>query len=309
MKINPILSKELKLNARTVKLPLILMLYNLVLSCVAILYLAGIQNQYESGYAIEYGDLLQIFKILGWIQCILVAFTIAVLTASSVAGEREKQTLDIMLTTAISPFKIVLGKLEAALGLVCILIISSLPILSISFIFGGMDWQYMLYFLLIIIVIGILVGSVGLFFSSMVKKTPVAIVLTFLLGIFIIGGTLGLLPIFDSFWRDFHYDNVNGGYLGTPPDIRWGALLLLMNPGTLIFDFMQKSSGAAGIEEILPSLFHVAYNGRLCTFAEQWWIPASIVVQLGIASLFLLGASWAIDPLRHGKRKKTMKKR
>lgn len=308
MRINPILRKELKMNARTVKLPILVILYNLVLSCVAILSLAGVRSQYDIGYAIQYDELFTIFYILGWIQCVIVCFMIPVLTASSIAGEREKQTLDIMLTTSIRPFKIIVGKLTASMCTVCLLVISSIPILSVAFIFGGMDWSYILYFILIVISIGILVGSVGIFFSSLVKKTPVAIVLTFILGGIVVLGTVYGFPLIREFYQEFHYDSITG--VNRQLDIRWSALLMLMNPAVLFFDFMQKSSGSPGISHYIPDLFHCASNGRMYTFAENWWIPASVIVQLGIAFLFLWGATWALDPLKHknGHRRKKKKK-
>ncbi len=304
MKINPILSKELKLNARTIKLPLVLMVYNLVLSCVAILSLSGIQSQYESGFTVEYGELIGIFQILGWIQCVLVCFMVPILTASSIAGERERQTLDIMLSTSIRPFQIVLGKLMASMCTVCILVISSIPILSTAFIFGGVDWKYMLYFLFIIISIGIYAGSAGIFFSTLVKKTPVAIGLTFLFLIFVIVGTMFILPMIDHLWRAFFYDSVNDGYIGTPPDIRWGSLVLLVNPMVLFFDFMEKSSGGAGVSALLPELFGVSVGGRIDTFAEQKWLAVSVIVQLFIAFCFLIISSWVLNPLRSRRPKK-----
>lgn len=304
MKINPILSKELKLNARTIKLPLVLMVYNLVLSCVSILSLSGIQRQYESGFTVEYGELIGIFQVLGWIQCVLVCFMVPIFTASSITGERERQTLDIMLSTSIRPFQIVSGKLMASMCTVCILVISSIPILSTAFIFGGMDWEYMLYFLLLIIVIGIYAGSAGIFFSTLVKKTPVAIGLTFLFLIFVIVGTIFILPMIDHLWKAFFYDSVNNGYIGTPPDIRWGALGLLVNPMILFFDFMEKSSGGAGVSALLPELFGVSVGGRIDAFAEQSWLAVSIIVQLCIAFSFLIISSWILNPLRSGRRKK-----
>ena len=302
MQMNPILRNELKLHARTVRLPIILMIYNLVLSCVAVLLMASIQNQYQSGYPIQYDELMEIFTILGWIQCVLVCFMVPILTASAIAGEREKQTLDIMLTTSISPFSIILGKLVAAMCTVCILVLSSVPILSISFLFGGMSWKDMIAFLFVVIAIGVFVGSIGLFFSSLVKKTPVAIVLTFLvLGIVIIG-TVAFFPIANAIYETITYDRIEGTMKSL--EFGWASLLMIVNPVVLFLDFMEKSSGRIGVANYFNSWFGVASSSDIYTFAEHWWIVVSLLIQIGLALLFLMGAAFFINPLKGKKRKK-----
>lgn len=302
MQMNPILRNELKLHARTVRLPIILVIYNLVLSCVAVLLMASIQNQYQSGYPIQYDELMEIFTILGWIQCVLVCFMVPILTASAIAGEREKQTLDIMLTTSISPFSIILGKLVAAMCTVCILVLSSVPILSISFLFGGMSWKDMIAFLFVVIAIGVFVGSIGLFFSSLVKKTPVAIVLTFLvLGIVIIG-TVAFFPIANAIYETITYDRIEGTMKSL--EFGWASLLMIVNPVVLFLDFMEKSSGRIGVANYFNSWFGVASSSDIYTFAEHWWIVVSLLIQIGLALLFLMGAAFFINPLKGKKRKK-----
>lgn len=301
MQMNPILRNELKLHARTVRLPIILVIYNLVLSCVAVLFMASIQNQYQSGYPIQYDELMEIFTILGWIQCVLVCFMVPILTASAIAGEREKQTLDIMLTTSISPFSIILGKLVAAMCTVCILVLSSVPILSISFLFGGMSWKDMIAFLFVVIAIGVFVGSIGLFFSSLVKKTPVAIVLTFLvLGIVIIG-TVAFFPIANAIYETITYDRIEGTMKSL--EFGWASLLMIVNPVVLFLDFMEKSSGRIGVANYFNSWFGVASSSDIYTFAEHWWIVVSLLIQIGLALLFLMGAAFFINPLKGKKGK------
>lgn len=294
MKLNPILQKELKMGSRTIKLPIILILYNLILSCVAILLLSSVQTQLERGFGLLYDELISIFYILGWIQFVIVCFMIPIVTASSIAGERERQTLDMMLTTSISPLKIVIGKLTASMCTICLLVVSSIPILSIAFLLGGMDWGVVLYFIAILIIVGIFVGSIGIFFSSLIKKTPTAIVLTFLVGGILMIGTVLLFPFIKILYQNFAYSAISDG---VPEfDIRWASLLMLWNPAILFADFMQKSSGREGITSYMVDLFGCTPNGRLVTFADHWWIAISIVLQLSLTIFFLWGATRALDP-------------
>ncbi len=76
--------------------------------------------------------------------------------AGSIAGERERQTLDMLLATKMKPWSIVLGKLESSLSSVLMLAVSSLPVLSIVFIFGGVGILELVGFVVILGVSAIL---------------------------------------------------------------------------------------------------------------------------------------------------------
>ena len=64
-------------------------------------------------------------------------FIVPAVTASSISGERERQTLDLMLTTRMSAGQIVGGKLLSALSTLLLLILSSFPAVAMVFVYGG----------------------------------------------------------------------------------------------------------------------------------------------------------------------------
>lgn len=305
MYLNPILNKEVKLGARTIKLPIMLMLYNAVLACVAIITLASFTSSFNYGYQNDYGSLVNLFSILGGLQCVLICFMVPILSGGAVAGERERQTLDIMLTTAVKPFSIIFGKLLSNLLLVFMLVFSSIPILSIAFIFGGMNWLNLLYFTLIIMAIAFLVGSVGVFCSTLVKKTTAAIVLTFLIGAAVVGGTFLILTLIYLILSNRAYDPVTN----TQQTVDMGAkcLILLVNPILTFFEFIQKSMGGSGMAALLNQMFNVGQKTWVYQFADRYWLISSILIQLVIAFLFLFGASKLIDPIRKRESRKTKK--
>ena len=71
------------------------------------------------------------------LEFLMLILIMPAMTAGSISGERERQTLDLMLTTCMTPADIVLGKLEAALGTMFLMVVSSLPILAMVFVYGG----------------------------------------------------------------------------------------------------------------------------------------------------------------------------
>lgn len=299
MKMNPILYKELRINMRTSKFPLILALYNLVLSSVAILMLASVQNSLNSGFIIEYGDLLEIFDVLGWIQCILICLIIPVTTACSIAGEKDRQTFDLLLTTTIHPFRIIIGKLIASICTTLLLVLSSIPILSLAFILGGMRWEYILYFAIMSVVISIFVGSIGILCSAISKTTQVAIVMTFFCEIIFLVVTSFGANIMKYICYILTYNTGLGK--GIELNIQWGALLVLLNPIALYYDFMQKSIGNIGISECLYMLYEVPYTRKLDILIEYGWIPVSLLLQLLLSFLLLRLAMKFITPVKNRK--------
>ena len=74
------------------------------------------------------------------IEFILLMFIVPAVTAASISGERERQTLDLMLTTQMTAAQIVTGKLMGALSSLFVLILSSFPAVAMVFVYGGITW-------------------------------------------------------------------------------------------------------------------------------------------------------------------------
>jgi ABC-type transport system involved in multi-copper enzyme maturation permease subunit len=98
------------------------------------------------------------------------------------------------LVTNTGAFKIVLGKLLDGLLFLVVLVVSSAPFLSLVFLTGGIEPMEVARTLLFLIVCAFAALSVGIFSSSLFKRTATAAVVAYLI-IFAIGlGTL--LPLF-----------------------------------------------------------------------------------------------------------------
>jgi ABC-type transport system involved in multi-copper enzyme maturation permease subunit len=112
-------------------------------------------------------------------QTLMVAVLAPAATASAISGEREHQTLDLLAVTPISSLAIVMGKLLSALAWVFVLVVASIPVTALVFVFGGVapDDVVRGYAVLFATVIGL--GSVGLFFSALTRRTGASTGLTF----------------------------------------------------------------------------------------------------------------------------------
>ena len=77
-----------------------------------------------------------IFTALSVFQIILVCFIAPAFTAGQVSLEREKQTLDLLISTPLRPSAIVVGKLLAALAFVMLMIVAAVPISALVAIYA-----------------------------------------------------------------------------------------------------------------------------------------------------------------------------
>ena len=79
----------------------------------------------------------KLFQTLSYCQLGLVALLAPIFTAGAITQEKDSQTYDILLATPLTNGQIVLGSLLSRLFFVVALLVSGIPIFSITQIFGG----------------------------------------------------------------------------------------------------------------------------------------------------------------------------
>jgi ABC-type transport system involved in multi-copper enzyme maturation permease subunit len=139
-----------------------------------------------------------IFLGLLMLQTLMVSVLAPAATAGAISSEREHQTLDLLAVTPISSFAIVLGKLFSALAWVFILILASIPVTALVFVYGGVapDDVVRGYLVLFATVIGL--GSIGIFFSALTRRTGASTGLTFVITLALTIGTFFLWVYFST---------------------------------------------------------------------------------------------------------------
>ncbi len=86
----------------------------------------------------------------------MLIFIMPALTAGSISGERERQTLDILLTTTMKPSEIIWGKLLSSFSTMFLMVVSSFPLLAVSFVYGGIMIHDVLLLLLVYLTVALL---------------------------------------------------------------------------------------------------------------------------------------------------------
>jgi ABC-2 type transport system permease protein len=294
LKGNPVYLKEIKTGVRTKKTAIVLFLYNGLLALFGLFtfYVTFDAGSRFSG-RINYSDILYIYAIIAAVEFALVLFTVPGLTAGTISGEREKQTLDILLSTNLSPIGIIIGKLGSSISTMILLAVSSLPILALVFTIGGITIFDFLEFLILIIVTAVFIGSIGVFFSTLYKKTTPATVTSYGAILFLILGTFFILGAV------FLVMEINNGsieiennfYQG--PDIGKWTLLLLANPAVTCFSMLQKQIGTGYELNRFLGRF-----GILPDFIINYWFFISIALQLILSGIMIVWSGWLLNPLR-----------
>lgn len=290
--VNPILKKELVVGSRSMKMAWVIMGLNAFLAIIVLLVLS-ITNLSANMNGYDYSRLMWLFPILGGTECAMLSLIIPIITSGSISGERERQTLDIMLTTPISPFSIAVGKLGSAMVVVMMYLISSIPIMAIAFVLGGMSWWALLGLFGMYIYLGIYVGSVGIFCSSVVKKSVAATILTIAIGIGIIVVTAVLFYVVVA--MQSAVETAHGNIYNGPGAF---SFIMMLNPYSPVFDFMLRVMTGNGIGRILKE---AGTKSSLILSIANHWILWSVVLNMLISLGFLKLASKKIAATKNHK--------
>jgi ABC-type transport system involved in multi-copper enzyme maturation permease subunit len=196
---NPIVAKEYRSRMRTWRSPTAMTVYIVLLGGLGWAVFSAISYGGPLGVlgaGTNYGQWLFTFLIL--FQVTLLAFITPALTAGAISGERERQTLDLLFVTPLPPFSIVWGKLLASMSFVVLLLILSIPIFSLVFLFGGIELDQMLYGFLVTGVTALTLGLMGLAFSTLFRRTLVATVVSYGAAFLLLVGSLGYGLLFPT---------------------------------------------------------------------------------------------------------------
>jgi len=190
---NPIFVFSIKRRMRSFRTSAVFTLYALILLALSLTQaLSSLGRGYVTASDMRAG--IENYIWLAFLQFALIVLIAPAMTAGAISGERERQTLDLLLVTNTGSFKIVLGKLLDGFLFLVVLVLSSAPFLSLVFLTGGIEPMEVVRTLLFLIVCAFAALSVGIFASSLFKRTAAAAVAAYLI-LFAIGlGTL--LPLF-----------------------------------------------------------------------------------------------------------------
>ena len=281
MRINPILTNELRLRTRNWRTFMMITLYLLILGGLGLLTFSASLWEIRFGHV----DLAEIgrrvFIFLSVLQFIMIYFIVPGFTSNAITSEKERQTFDLLISTQLTPRNIILGKLGAALSVVILTIIASLPIYAFVFLLGGVTIAEVLKLTLVYIATAFIYGSMYIYLSSRFKRSQSTVIFSYGLALALIGITFlltGLIAVLFTSRR-----------LDAP-----FPYLLFLHPGALM-EFVYPE---------IAELIEVMSNQRYPFVGRFEWLKfwhISLTINLLISGLSLFLATNSINPLKKGK--------
>ncbi len=153
---------------------------------------------------------------------ILVLFLMPMITMRTYSEEKRSGTIELLLTSPLTDFEIIMGKFLGALALYAIMLSVTLIHLAILFIYGRPEWKPILTAYVGLLLLGGCFLAAGLFISSLTKNQIVAGMVTFAVFLFLwvitwmgsfSGPTVDKLTNYLSIIA--HYDDFGKGVIAT----------------------------------------------------------------------------------------------
>jgi len=293
MMLNPILEKDMKTKMRSWRTPVLLSLYLLFLGIVLFLFfLANDQLFNRYGYlSFNPRTAVNAYNVIALFQFALLMLIVPALTATAISGERERQTLDLMLCSSISTWSVILGKLGVSIAHIMFLVVASLPILGMVFLFGGITFGEIMLLFLFYIVTALMAASLGMFISTLFRRNVTAIITTYIcLGIIGIGPVIALL-----IWGIFYERRMGGA-------ISYGTMASFLFPSPA-FGFSSFVSGNSGFfGGIFVELQRYAdRDATWLRYFKPWMING--LFDLAFSGILICLSAWKLNPVKKRSRK------
>ena len=242
--VNPVLNKEIMLRMRSLRSMWALFFYLLAIGIGALGFIY-INEMNGSGGGFNPNTSRTLFMFISIAQLGLIAFMAPGLTAGIVSGERERQTLNLLLTTQQSSTNIIVSKLVASLAFMVLIVLATMPVYSIVFLYGGISPSQLLLVFLFYLFTMVVLGSLGILFSTLFKRTMISVIVSYGVTLFIFGGTAFLYLIVLSIMQNT--------YGNGQTDYGWIGYIMGLNPVAALYSIFDS--------EISRSVFMVYRSG------------------------------------------------
>lgn len=288
-----LLTKELRLRLRRERTIWVIIVYILLMGLLGWFYISRFTgySTYSNNGLSETG--VTLYYLLSMVQLFLIMYITPAFTSTAVNGEKERQTFDMLLCSRLSSFALISGKLIAGLVNALLLIAASAPLFSLVFFFGGISPNQVLTALLVFVMTTIVVGTAGLFCSTLVSRPAVSTAISYMAVVLWV-----VLPLIISFILLASTGFISAyliaaaGNQPIPPSTQTSPLFI-WNPVTALISTYPTGGGLApytlGKLRIAP------------------WLAYTILSLIATVILFIL-STWTVKPNPMGRLRNWFKK-
>jgi len=288
---NPLIIKDGLSRVRTWRAPAVIALYLAVLGLVVYLALTLQLASFRGGFGFaQIGR--NVFTAIAQVQLALVCLFGPAAAAGAISGERERQTLDVLMVSSMTPWAIIWGKLVASVAFILLLITAALPVFATVFFLGGIDFEQFLISQLVTVTTALSIAAVSLFLSVLFQRSLVSTVVAYGFTFAVTAGTWLVGMVLTQ--MAFAQAQIARGPIGptAPTGPPPAHPLLLISPFYGLSSALQNASGARlGLQ---PANVLLAPGGPVAgvTTFEPWL--ATVLFQLALVGLGVFGAVWLL---------------
>lgn len=294
MRLNPIIKKDVKVQSRSYKMCVEVFVYEIIMALVFFVAMIFItrQNRYSDDNV--YASIVWLYPVLAVTQWVILGVIIPIHTSSAISGEKERQTFDIMMTTSMTPWSIIMGKVMTAVLQGMLFVVASVPVMALTFVVGGLSWSYLFWFIAIALLVSLFAASIGIMCSSICRKSITAVIVSY--GIYMIFFVVTALPVY-----------LVGPMTDYAKDAEDMIGCLLLNPAVYLAEFVGQTMTQ---ESMIGNMIDQTKNMPIMKFLSSgyWWLIVSTIVFVAISVIFLAIAAKRISPVSKSKAAKLAKK-
>ena len=299
--LNPILAFSATRRMRSFRTMLIVIAYMAAMLLLALVILSPFLSDQVYLDSLRKSPAAYLFLVA--VQFGLLILIAPAMTSGAVAGERERQTLDLLLVTNTGSFRILTGKVLESFAVLALLIVCGLPVMCLCLLTGGISAGQILIGELFLLAVAFACVSLGVFCSVLFRSTVVSAVMSYLF--ILLTGMVTTLPFLFGYPQritDVVYDRVQYAALTACGARKMISPLLYLNPGFGLISLVQGQ-----LHVFSERAGRMGWGRIYCTWLmadRAGWIFIAVVcaaamivialILLGIASLLIRRGNRAI---------------
>lgn len=190
----------------------------------------GLQMQFGGGGSMNINQ--QVIRYVLQNASVIILFVMPMITMRTYSEEKRSGTIELLLTSPVSDWEIILGKFFGSLGLYVAMLVVTLLYIGILFVYGAPEWRPLAACYLGLLLMGGAFLSLGLLISSTTNNQIVAGVVTFIVFLMLwiigwFGDSAGpiLGPLTQYLSITDHFDDFSKGVIDTKDVIFYLSLI------------------------------------------------------------------------------------
>lgn len=296
MMLNPIFESSARRRMRTARTPLILTAYIGLLLAFSLSRLSLFFGQ-----GVTVSQMRQSTEWYIWLtalQFLLIVLVAPALSAGSIAGERERQTFDLLLVTGVGARRIVLGKVMEDFAFLTLMVLCGVPVMALACVTGGITLAQVLATAGWLLVIALEALCVGMLASAMCRRSLSAMISAYLM-VFALGAGAWALAKHGPLAARYTVETLRQlPAMGTASVLAGMPLTVFFCPAVGLVTLLAHQTGILhNTMENTLRLYHIYHAAKAAGFGAT---SAACLVSSLAASCVLIAASIGIVRLQTG---------